>query len=421
MRIVHLWKSPGARGGGGGLAMGKLHERLLELGHESAIICMDQDASGTHIHQVPRWRHVEGGLKCVTGALGLNDIHRVTSWLLPRHPVFRQADVVHIHGLHGGYLSYLALPSITAAKPTVFTLHDMWALTGHCMHYLDCTRWQTGCGQCPHLDTQPAVKRDATALEWRLKRRVYGRTQMAVVAVSRPQLGPARQGLLRNFPLRYIPNGVDTAVFRPRPQARQLLRKQLGIGSDQIVVMFASLRLSNPSKGLSYLLEALGGVEHTLRQRLTLLLAGGGSIPTLPEGLSVKSRGLVGEESLASTYAAADIFVLPTMAEAQGKVFLESMASETPPLAFASFGVTELVRHGETGLLVPTGDVAALRAGIVRLAGDPDMRARLGRRGSEIVKAEYSAEKMVERYLELYEEETHRRHRDEDKKRVEMN
>lgn len=389
--------------------MGRLHGRLLELGHNSAIMCMDPDASGPAVHQVPRWRRLEGALRRATGPIGLNDVHRVSSWLIPRHPVFRRADVVHIHGLHGGFLSYLALPAITRAKPTVFTLHDMWALTGHCTYYLDCTRWQTGCGRCPYPDTQPAVNRDATAVEWRLKRRAYRRTDMTIVAVSRPQLPAVRAGLLRDFPLRYLPNGIDTAVFRPRPESA--LRQELGIPSDRLLLMFAALNLGNPIKGLGRLLDALARLDAPLRRQVSLLLVGAGSVPTVPDGLDVIPLGFVDDPvDLARAYSAADIFVSPTLGEAQGQVFLEAMAAGTPPVAFDSLGVADVVRHEKTGLLVPSGDIDGLRHGIARLAGDPTLRAALARQGRQMVEAEFSLDAQVRGYVGVY-EEVHARRR----------
>jgi glycosyltransferase involved in cell wall biosynthesis len=402
MRVVHLWHSPTARGGGGGVMMGRLHDQLLRLGHESAMLCLDPTAGGTNIYRLRRWRYPEGALRRVLRSVGLNDIHRLSSWQVPRHEIFRRADVVHLHGLHSAFLSYMALPALTKVKPTVFTMHDMWALTGHCSQYFDCERWRTGCGRCPYPDTHPAVRRDATAVEWRLKRRAYARSRMSVVAVSKPQLVAAREGLLRSFPLTYIPNGVDTTVFRPRPRAP--LRKELGIPPDRRVLMFASIRLADPIKGLEALLEALARLDRSARERLCLLLVGEGSPPSAPAGVQIVHRGFLADpEDLAKAYAAAELFVSPTKAEAQGQVLLEAMAAGAPPVAFAALGVTDVVRHEETGLLVPTGDVAALSAGIARLLSDSELRGRLATRGRRVVEQVFSLDLQVQRYVELYE------------------
>jgi hypothetical protein len=111
-------------------------------------------------------------VKPVTSQLGLNDLHNLSSFRARSTDFYKQADIVHLHGTHG-WFNYLAIPGLAREKPVVFTLHDMWPMTGHCCNSLDCDRWAKGCGNCPHLDTHPPVKRDNTALEWKLKARVY--------------------------------------------------------------------------------------------------------------------------------------------------------------------------------------------------------------------------------------------------------
>ena len=65
--------------------------------------------------------------------------------------VLREADIVHLHHLYGGAFSLEILPQLAANKPLIWTLHDMSALTGHCAYAYECTRWQTGCYDCPML------------------------------------------------------------------------------------------------------------------------------------------------------------------------------------------------------------------------------------------------------------------------------
>ena len=78
--------------------------------------------------------------------------------LTPRSP-----DVIHGHNLHGGYFDLRVLPSLSERYLFVTTLHDAWLFTGHCAHPLDSDGWRRGCGNCPHLSTYPALRRDGTA------------------------------------------------------------------------------------------------------------------------------------------------------------------------------------------------------------------------------------------------------------------
>ena len=163
--------------------MYRLHRALQDLGVESKLLALRPTPS-SDVAELPRLPRVERFLGAFTTRLGLNDIHRVGSFLLPQHEDFRFADVVHFHCLHTRTLSYLALPRLTADRPSVLTLHDMWAVTGHCAYSQGCDRWKEGCGDCPHPETHPPVRRDATRLEWRLKRRAFDRSRITLVAKS---------------------------------------------------------------------------------------------------------------------------------------------------------------------------------------------------------------------------------------------
>ena len=152
LSVVHCWRSPdGGPGGGGGIAMWRLHQNLLAAGVKSRILCEAGATDSAAVALVPRWRRLDNLVHRLTRRLGLNDIHRVSSPLLARHPFYREADVVHFHGLHTAFLSYLALPGLTRHKPAVFTMHDLWALTGHCAFSYDCERWRT-----PDFSSRPS-------------------------------------------------------------------------------------------------------------------------------------------------------------------------------------------------------------------------------------------------------------------------
>jgi glycosyltransferase involved in cell wall biosynthesis len=88
--------------------------------------------------------------------------------------------------------------------------------------------------------------------------------------------------------------------------------------------------------------------------------------------------------------AALDLFVMPSLEEAQGVAPLEAMVREVPVVATAVGGLKELVRPEETGLLVPREDPPALAAAILRLLGDPELSRRLAARGHEMVKRQFS-------------------------------
>lgn len=403
LSVVHCWLSPGPSGGGGGISMMRLHESLLAAGVRSRILCQLDAPASPEIDVVPRWSRLDMTVRRLTMRLGLNDIHRVSSPLIAQHPFFRDADVVHFHGLHSGFLSYLALPALTRHKPTVFTLHDLWALTGHCAFPHDCERWQIGCGQCPYPDTHPAIQRDATSIEWRLKRWAYSRSRLAIIALTQRHAESARQGLLGRFPIHCIPNGIDTDVFRPQDHAR--CRSAFGLPPDRPVMMFAALSLAQQRKGGDLLIAALQHLPETIRDSLVLLLVGGdGAAIRGAIGIPSVDLGVVEQpETMAAAYGAADLFVSPTRADALPLVLVEAMACGTPLVAFDVGGVSALVRPGVTGYLARPEDPADLAAGIAEVLGDDTRRRIFSNNCRAIALAEYSASSVTARHLQLYE------------------
>src|SRR5204862_2786030 len=104
--------------------------------------------------------------------------------------------------------------------PLVLTLHDGWLLSGHCAHSLDCERWTIGCGHCPDLTLDPAIRRDATAYNWRRKHELFKNSRLYIATPSRWLMQKVERSMLATYVLgaRIIPNGVDLPIFHPADQ-----------------------------------------------------------------------------------------------------------------------------------------------------------------------------------------------------------
>jgi glycogen(starch) synthase len=114
-------------------------------------------------------------------------------------------------------------------------------------------------------------------------------------------------------------------------------------------------------------------------------------------------HGAAPRETLLERYAACDIFIAPSQYESFGLVFIEAMCFGKPVVAFDVGGASEIVSDGETGLLAPPGDRAALAACVLGLAEDPALRERLGRRAREVYEQRYTTELMIDRLEAFYE------------------
>ncbi len=405
MKVLQIHSSDYTGGGGGTVAMDRLHRGLRQAGVESKVLCGRKTTGSAYSVAIPhsRWsRLLEPNLKKLTSQLGLNDLHYLHSFNARRTPAYREAEILHFHGTHG-YFNYLAIPGLTRNKPAVFTLHDIWPFTGHCAYSYDCERWKIGCGQCPYPDSHPAIKRDNTRLEWRLKAWVYKHSNLVFVSLSNKLTELARQSpLINRFPIYQIPNGIDTDSYQPFEV--QWCRRLLGIPDSMKVLMFVSLHLNDYRKGGDLLLKGLQALPESLKKNTLLLMLGDdgeGIAETV--GIKTMNLGYVRNDRLkAVAYAAADLFVFPTRMETFGLVLAESMACGTPMVSFGVGGVIDLVRPGVTGYLAEPENAADFSRGIVQLLEDEAQRARMGQECRAIAVREYSLELQVRRHIELY-------------------
>lgn len=340
-------------------------------------------------------------------AAGLPDYDLTGAFVLPGQRAMRRAELVNCHNLHTGYAHPFAAACWSLAKPLVWTLHDMQALTGNCAHAFACPKWQTGCGDCPDLSIYPGLAVDTTARLWRDKQAAGQVLDGHLAVPSRWLARLVEKSFLGHLPVHVIPNGIDTAVFAPRDQ--RAARERLGLAPDAVVLAFcASGGLANAWKGGGHLVAALSRLvpDHP---NLTLLNIGGSLEDS---GLPIVNLPHTDDpEKLATAYAASDIFAYPSLADTFGLAVLEALCCGVPVVCFATGALPELVADGRNGLIVPSGDDEAFTAALSRLAGDPALRRRLGAAGPELRRT-HDVTTMVARYralfLDVIAERTHR-------------
>ncbi|KRC84565.1 D-inositol 3-phosphate glycosyltransferase [compost metagenome] len=190
------------------------------------------------------------------------------------------------------------------------------------------------------------------------------------------------------------PGDVDTVFDAVQPlarAARSTLRDELGIGHDAVVIgCVGHLR---PQKGHGLLLAAAAPLLNR-GPDLHLVVAGEGS---QLDSLQAQARSLGCEgrvhflgrrNDIENVLSGCDVFALATEFEALGTSFIEAAACGLPIVGTAVGGVPEIVKHAETGLLVPYGDVEALRGALAALVADKALRERMGRAGEAYVRGE---------------------------------
>ena len=401
MNVLHINQSDIT--GGAAIAAYRLHQGLFRQNMQSRLLVDSSRINSDLVETISRRRHIEGMSSRIAFHLGLNYINLLSTARIPTHEFYIEADILNFHNLHGNYFNYLSIPKLVGSKPAVLTLHDMWSFTGHCAYSFKCERWRTGCGKCPDLDTYPAIARDNSALEWKLKDWVYSRSRLSIVTPSQWLSSLASQSLLSRYPIHTIPNGLDTQIYKPLDS--QICRSALGLSEEKKVLLCAAQNFRDPRKGGDLILEALKHIPNSLKQAVVLLVLGEGSeiiedaidIPTVALGY------LGGDLIKTIAYSAADIFVFPTRADNLPLVLQESMACGTPIVSFDVGGVPELVRPGITGLLAKAENAIDFSQKIVELIEDNSLRHYMSNQCRQIAVSEYSINLQAERYVSVYE------------------
>lgn len=396
--------------GGAARSAYKIHSGLRQLGWTSRMLVRQQvtndpDVGNIQTHQP--WLRVGDALsrKLLDRQLGLENWFYPSSNALVQHPWFQSADVVQFYNLHPHFFSHRVLPHLSRQKPVVWRLPDMWAFTGHCTYSYECDRWQTGCGQCPQLDSYPVLHRDTTALLWREKQRIYQQSQMTIVVTNRwMETSLQKSPLLSHLPVRRIPNGINTQVFYPIEQA--IARQALQISPSAHVVLFVGAVTTDPRKGCEYVRPVMERLAAAGVTELVLLVLGKGA-ETWKDGAGYRVVPLEqtgSDRFLSIAYSAASVFLHPALVENFPNTILESMACGTPWVAFDVGGIGDLLQHTPTGYLAAYRDIEDLVSGTLKLLTNGAYCQQMSHDCRRVIEAEYTLELQAQRFAQLYED-----------------
>lgn len=202
--------------------------------------------------------------------------------------------------------------------------------------------------------------------------------------------------------------GVNALQFQPDADVRKAIRAGLGISPEQTVILF--LGRLNRDKGILDLAAAFAGIA---AQRSDVVLALVGAEEDVPFA-SVREICRECPELLKRVsftphpehyMAMADIFCLPSYREGFGQVIIEAAATGVPAVATRIYGITDAIADGETGLLIPAGDIHALTQALLTLIENRDFRQRMGTaarmRALELFSSRRNTEAMLSLYTEL--------------------
>lgn len=383
--------------GGASKVAGRLVEHQRQMGHKATMLVgqlqtasefsIEFDSEPDPMLRDPCWQQ---GLLYYD----LQGSHRL--W---EHPLVQQADLLHLHNLHGDYFNPYSLLLLSSVKPLVWTLHDMQAITGRCAHSFSCDRWKTGCGQCPDLAIYPRLPVDSTARLWKDKQQLYRQINLQLVTPSNWLQNKVAASLMGDKSCLTIHNGVDCTIFQPVDKSG--VRAALKIPERAVLLGGAAHEgvFANPWKGGGYIVAALEALTASGIDWYFLNL-GDGSVSQHPRVVNIPF--VESERDVANLLASLDIFLFPSLAENCPLVVLEAMSAGVPVLAFATGGVPELVRDGVNGYVVEYRNMLQFNQALLQLCAHDELRQQMGRNARSCILERFSIGSVIDQYSDCY-------------------
>lgn len=280
------------------------------------------------------------------------------------HECVKRADIIYVHWVQMGFMTLKGFKNlIKTGKEIVFFMHDMWDITGGCHNSFGCDGYQVDCANCPILDKNKEI----SAKQLRLKKLIFNQENVSFISPSKWLLECAKKSTsTKNRPIHYIPNYFNSKIFVPQDKVQAKLK--LGIDPGNKVIAFGAVNLYSAYKGFDYLQKALNYLPNIFQnENIRILIFGSGNEDEIRERFPYKVKYLGyldSEEKLALAYGASDLFVIPSLADNQPTMVIESLSCGVPVVGFETGGIPDMIEHKSNGYLAKMKDFLDLAEGI---------------------------------------------------------
>ena len=380
--------------GGGAIAAYRLMEALNKNGVKAKMMVRDKQSSsvtvaqvGTKIPKVLERLHIMSYLRgklwqADTADFGID---------ITKTEEYKEADIIHLHWINQGMISLSCLKQmIKDGKKIVWTLHDEWPYLGICHYRGDCK--ETVCMNCPLLPGNIAHK------HYQRKQELFKKGNITFVGCSQ-WITERAQEAMPEAQVVHINNCIPHNIFRYIDQ--QEARKKLGLPLDKKIILFCSQNLNDERKGFTYLQQALNQLtihnsQFIIKDSPSPLGETEGGLMTICVGKG--ARYISSPEEMATMYAAADVFVTPSLQDNLPNTIAEAMSCGTPCVGFKVGGIPEMIDHQQNGYVAKYKDVTDLAEGICYVLSH-DMREAALHKASSV----YGETHVAQNYINVYE------------------
>jgi glycosyltransferase involved in cell wall biosynthesis len=364
---------------------------LEKRGHLAYVLNAFEENTKDHVFQIRPSR------KNKIGYYMSNDIEYADTNYIIELDIFKKADIVHCHNLHGWYFNMNTLQKMSEIKPVLWTLHDMWAITSHCAYTFETYKKNNGFYECPSRDIYPRIFWPNERHLRAAKKKIYEKTRMDISVPSKWLQKLVEGSVLRGKNTNLIYNGVDNETFIPTEKNQA--RKKLKLPHDKKIILFvADGGKDNVFKGWQYCEAAI----NKLKDRDFLVLIIGGD-QTRVEGNFHFIKRFTDKTILSLYYSACDVYVFTSLSENFPLVILEALSCECCIVSFDVGGVNEAIIHKQNGYLAKYKSIDDVYNGInyfFSLSEEDTKQIRKNARVTAVSK--FSLTDMIDGYENLY-------------------
>ncbi|MFW6352005.1 MAG: glycosyltransferase, partial [Bacteroidota bacterium] len=317
-------------------------------------------------------------------------------------------DLVCMNWINDDFLSIGEIGRIKV--PVVWVFHDLWAVTGGCHYPGSCPGFQGSCGNCPKL--KYPGENDWSRQIWQKKFEAWKHADMTILCPSNWMAREVKKSrLFGEKRIEVCPYSIETEIFKAIDSSA--LKKELGIRPSQKVFLFGAVNsMHDTRKGAHLLVEALEKLEGRVDpDELVFMDFGAKESPALEKvPFRVINLGFVREkEELAKYYAASTAFILPSLEDNLPNTVLESLACETPVVAFDIGGISDMIDHEQNGFLVDRIDTSLLADALENMVKMPDEQYRnMKEKSRRKIEEHFTREVVGERLAELFNSVVHK-------------
>ncbi|MFB6225496.1 MAG: glycosyltransferase [Candidatus Paceibacteria bacterium] len=390
--------------GGGGNATYRLHKGLRSIGVKSELLVRDKYTGDPTVTQISsekmgKIRNTVDSIPLILYPKRKQEQFSV-NWIpsnIAKKINKQSTDIAHLHWIGNGLMNIKEMSKIQ--KPIVWTIHDMWPLTGGCHYSFGCDKYQKNCGSCPNLNSNQ--NNDLSKLGHNKKVKYLQDIEFKIVSPSSWLAKKAIQSpFIKEENVRTIPNGIDISKYRPM-NASNLHDLYDLPERDQVILTYAG----DPDYdrlGIDLLREGFKELEDLVNIEDVLVVTFGTNDNILENSSFItKHVGYVSEQELIQLYSLADTTIVPSREDNLPNKVLEPMSCGTPCVAFNTGGIPDMVKHKENGYLATPFDPRDLAVGIKWLLNESNNNFASNKARQKVIE-DFDIKKVAEEYKELY-------------------